>query len=66
MNIRTVVNINAVLLTILGVTMLIPASIAYVYGEIVYTFLICSTICITIGLLGWFFTRKYWIKFFFI
>jgi len=59
MNLGTVVNINAVLLAILGMAMLIPASIAYLYGEIVYTFLICSTICVTIGLTGWILTKKF-------
>ena len=33
MNIRTVFNILSALLVILGVSMLIPAAIAYGYGE---------------------------------
>ena len=56
MNIRSVIGINATLLTILGVAMLIPASVAYGYGEDVSAFLISSTICVAIGLPSWFFT----------
>ena len=59
MNIRSVIGINATLLTILGVAMLIPASVAYGYSEDVSAFLISSTICVAIGLPGWFFTRKH-------
>jgi trk system potassium uptake protein TrkH len=59
MNIRSVIRINAVLLTVLGVAMLIPASVAYGYGEDVSAFLISATMCAVIGLSGWVFTRKH-------
>ena len=59
MNIRSVIRINAALLTVLGVAMLIPASVAYGYGEDVSAFLISSTMCAVIGLSGWVFTRKH-------
>ena len=59
MNIRSVIRINAVLLTVLGVAMLVPASVAYGYGEDVSAFLISATMCAVIGLSGWVFTRKH-------
>ena len=59
MNIRSVIRINAALLTVLGVAMLIPASVGYGYGEDVSAFLISSTMCAAIGLTGWAFTRKH-------
>ena len=59
MNIRSVIRINAVLLTVLGVAMLVPASVAFGYGEDVSAFLISATMCAVIGLSGWVFTRKH-------
>jgi len=59
MNIQSVIRINAVLLTVLGVAMLVPASVAYGYGEDVSAFLFSSTMCAAIGLSGWVFTRKH-------
>ncbi|SVD60522.1 uncharacterized protein METZ01_LOCUS413376, partial [marine metagenome] len=58
-NIHSVIRINSALLTTLGVVMLIPASVAFGYGENSSEFLISSTICAAIGLSGWFFTRKH-------
>ncbi len=59
MNIRSVIRINAALLTVLGVAMLVPASVAYGYGEDVSALLISATMCAVIGLSGWVFTRKH-------
>ncbi len=59
MNIHSVIRVNAVLLTVLAVTMLVPACVGYGYGENVSAFLISSTMCAAIGLSGWIFTRKH-------
>ena len=58
MNIKSVIRINSALLAILAISMLIPASVAYGFGEAVSAFLISSTLCAAIGLAGWVFSRK--------
>ena len=47
------------MLAILAISMLIPASVAYGFGEAASAFLISSTLCAAIGLAGWVFTRKH-------
>ena len=60
MNIRTVFNILSALLVILGVSMLIPAAIAYGYGENdLYGFLWSMFICFMLGIPTWLATRKH-------
>ena len=59
MNIRSILNILAALLTLLGISMLIPAGIAFGFGESDLSgFLYSFSISIFIGLPIWFFTRK--------
>ena len=59
MNIRSIFNILAALLTLLGFSMLIPACIALGYGETDLSgFLYSFVISICIGIPIWFFTRK--------
>ena len=59
MNIRSILNILAALLTLLGFSMLIPAGIAFGFGESDLSgFLYSFIITIIIGLPIWFFTRK--------
>ena len=60
MNIRTVFNILSALLVILGVSMSIPAAIAYGYGENdLYGFLWSMFICFMLGIPTWLATRKH-------
>jgi len=60
MKVKTVLNIQAALLTIIGVTMLIPAAISRYYNEWDYHGFILSTfLCIIIGLPIWIWTRKH-------
>jgi len=59
MNIKTILNILAAMLGLTGVTMLLPALIAWGYNEPdLVGHLKSSAICILIGLPVWFFTRK--------
>ena len=59
MNIRSILNILAALLTLLGFSMLLPAGIAFGFGESDLSgFLYSFAISIIIGLPIWFFTRK--------
>ena len=59
MNIKTILNILAAMLALTGVTMLLPALIAWGYNEPdLVGHLKSSAICILIGLPVWFFTRK--------
>ena len=59
MNIRSILNILAALLTLLGFSMLLPAGIAFGFGESDLSgFLYSFVISIIIGLPIWFFTRK--------
>ena len=59
MNIRSILNILAALLTLLGISMLIPAGIAFGFGgSDLSGFLYSCAISIIIGLPIWFFTRK--------
>ena len=59
MNIRSILNILAALITLLGFSMLVPAGIAFGFGESDLSgFLYSFAISILIGLPIWFFTRK--------
>ena len=59
MNIRTIFNILSALLVILGVSMFVPAAIAYGYGENdFHGFLWSSVICVVLGIPTWLATRK--------
>ena len=59
MNIRSILNILAALLTLLGFSMLVPAGIAFGFGgSDLPGFLYSCAISIIIGLPIWFFTRK--------
>ena len=59
MNIKTILNILAAMLGLTGVTMLLPALIAWGYSEPdLAGHLKSSAICVLIGLPVWFFTRK--------
>ena len=59
MNIKTILNILAAMLGLTGVTMLLPALIAWGYNEPdLVGHLKSSAICVLIGLPVWFFTRK--------
>jgi len=59
MNIKTILNILAAMLGLTGVTMLLPALIAWGYNEPdLAGHLQSSAICILIGFPVWFFTRK--------
>ena len=59
MNIKTILNILAAMLALTGVTMLLPALIAWGYNEPdLAGHLKSSAICVLIGLPVWFFTRK--------
>ena len=58
MNIRTIFNILSALLVILGLSMLIPAAIAYGYGENdLNGFLWAMFICFILGIPTWLATR---------
>ena len=59
MNYRTILNILSALLVILGISMLIPAGIAYGYGESdLNGFLWSVLICLVVGVPVWFTTRR--------
>ena len=59
MNIRTLLNILGALLTILGITMVMPIFISIGYdGYDLYGFIYSSVICIGIGVPVWFITRR--------
>ena len=59
MNIKTILNILAAMLVITGFFMLLPALIAFSYGESdLYGHLKSSLICVFLGLPIWVFTRK--------
>ena len=59
MNLKTILNILAAMLGLTGVTMLLPALIAWGYNEPdLVGHLKSSAICVLIGLPVWFFTRK--------
>ena len=59
MNIKTILNILAAMLVITGLSMLLPALIAFIYGETdLYGHLKSSSICVLLGLPIWVFTRK--------
>ena len=59
MNIKTILNILAAMLGLTGVTMLLPALIAWGYNEPdLVGHLKSSAICVLIALPVWFFTRK--------
>ena len=59
MNIRSILNVLAALLTLLGFSMLVPAGIAFGFGgSDLSGFLYSCAISIIIGLPIWFFTRK--------
>jgi len=59
MNIKTLLNVLGALLTILGITMVMPIFISIGYDEYdLYGFFYSSAICISIGLPVWFITRR--------
>ena len=59
MNIKTILNILSALLTIMGLSMLFPAFISWLFNEPdLLSFLYCSAITVAVGLPVWFFTRK--------
>ena len=59
MNIKTILNILAAMLVLTGLTMIIPALIAWGYSEPdLAGHLKSSAICVLVGLPIWFFTRK--------
>ncbi|MFQ6677847.1 MAG: TrkH family potassium uptake protein [Fidelibacterota bacterium] len=59
MNIRTINNIISSLFVIMGLTMLIPLGIAYMYNEPDFLgFLWSMTICLIVGIPIWLITRK--------
>lgn len=60
MNVRTILNILAALLSLLGLSMFIPAAIAWGYGEADYRgFLLSTAVLVAIGLPLWWTTRQY-------
>ncbi len=59
MNIKTIFNILAAMLVLTGLSMIVPALIAWGYGEPdLYGHLKSLAICVLVGLPIWFFTRK--------
>ena len=59
MNLKTILNILAAMLVLTGLTMILPALIAWGYSEPdLAGHLKSSAICVLIGLPVWFFTRK--------
>ncbi|MED5256090.1 MAG: potassium transporter TrkG, partial [Candidatus Neomarinimicrobiota bacterium] len=59
MNIKTILNILSALLTIMGLSMLFPAFISWLFDEPdLLSFLYCSAITVVVGFPVWFFTRK--------
>jgi len=60
MNPKTIINILAILVSSLGVTMIVPILIAWFGNETdLFGFIIAGTLCIVIGIPVWLFTRKY-------
>lgn len=60
MKLKTVINIEAALLTIIGLTMIIPAWIARIYGEWDFNgFVLSALICVAVGLPLWVWTWKH-------
>ena len=59
MNFKTILNILSALLTIMGLSMLFPAFISWLYNEPdLLSFIYSSGISISLGLPIWFITRK--------
>ena len=59
MNFKTIINILAALLIVMGISMLIPLLISYIYGEPDFSgHLKSSIICFCLGLPIWYITRK--------
>ncbi len=59
MNVKTILNILSALLTIMGLTMLFPAFVSWLYNESdVSAFLFSASVTIFFGLPIWFLTRK--------
>ena len=59
MNFKTIINILAALLIVMGISMLIPLLISYMYGEPDFSgHLKSSIICFCLGLPIWYITRK--------
>ena len=59
MNLKTILNILAAMLVLTGLTMIVPAMIAWGYSEPdLAGHLKSSAICVLVGLPIWFFTRK--------
>ena len=59
MNVKTILNILSALLTIMGLSMLFPAFVSWLYNEPdLLSFLYSSGITVFFGLPIWFFTRK--------
>ena len=59
MNVKTILNILSALLTIMGLSMLFPAFVSWLYNEPdLLSFLYSSGITLFFGLPIWFFTRK--------
>ena len=58
MNVKTILNILSALLSIMGLSMLFPAFISWLFNEPdLLSFLYSSGITVLIGLPIWFFTR---------
>ena len=59
MNFKTIINILAALLIVMGISMLMPLLISYIYGEPDFSgHLKSSIICFCLGLPIWYITRK--------
>lgn len=59
MNFKTIINILAALLIVMGISMLMPLLISYMYGELDFSgHLKSSIICFCLGLPIWYITRK--------
>ena len=59
MNFKTIINILAALLIVMGISMLMPLLISYMYGELDFSgHLKSSIICFCLGLPIWYLTRK--------
>ncbi len=60
MNPKTIINILAILVSSLGLTMIVPILIAWFGNEPdLFGFIIAGILCIVIGIPVWLFTRKY-------
>ena len=59
MNVKTILNILSALLIIMGLSMLFPAFISWLFNEPdLSSFLYSSGVTVSVGLPIWFFTRK--------